>query len=198
MNDNPGCPIAIVMVLFIAVVIIGGMVAYNNIQDSATTYEVARGNAESAIERARGQAAIDRAQAERERAEAEAEVTRAQAEAEAKRIAAQGQARLDSAQAAIITTAANTQATIAKMQAGLPWAILGVLGILGLAIVALAFTVVARSVTSPPPQQIVERQIFLLPPNERAYKVLVSHAGRQDPKESADYISLDGNQYKVK
>ena len=83
---------------------------------------------------------------------------RARGEAQAQIIYAQGQAALDRAEASVIRAEALTN----QMWAALPWAILGVLGLLGLAVVALAFAVAVRP---QPPAQIETRIFYLPPPN---------------------------------
>ncbi len=70
-------------------------------------------------------------------------------------IQAQGQARLDAAQAAAISSAAM-----------LPWGALAILGLLGLAVVALCVVIVARPRPEhrpEPPARISERHVVYLP-----------------------------------
>ncbi len=69
-------------------------------------------------------------------------------------IQAQGQARLDAAQAAAISSAAM-----------LPWGALAILGLLGLAVVALCMVIVARPKPHrpEPPTRIIERHVVYLP-----------------------------------
>jgi hypothetical protein len=83
---------------------------------------------------------------------------RARGEAEAQIIYAQGQAAMVRAEASVIRAEALTN----QMWTALPWAILGVLGLLGLAVVALAFAVAVRP---RPPAQIETRIFYLPPPN---------------------------------
>jgi len=160
-----------VIAFFVLVIICVGMAAgliwlATGFQDSAAGYEISRGHAESEITRAQGQATLDRAEARAaeaqaqadaaiKRAEAEANVIRAEAQAEAERITAQSQARVDAAQMSILTAAATTQNTVATLQAGYPWGIMGILGILGLSIVALSFAVIGRSQQNQP--RVIER-----------------------------------------
>jgi hypothetical protein len=81
---------------------------------------------------------------------------RARGEAQAQVLYAQGQASLNRAEAAVI----RAEATTATMYAALPWAVLAVLGLLGLAVVSLAFVIVAR----PRQPERIETHILYLPP----------------------------------
>ena len=83
---------------------------------------------------------------------------RARGEAQAGIIYAQGQASLNRAEAAVI----RAEATTATMYAALPWAVLAVLGLLGLAVVSLAFVIVARPRQ---PERIETHILYLPPPN---------------------------------
>lgn len=109
-------------------------------------------------------------QAAETRARAELVYERGQAEATIMR--AQGQARLDAAQAGAIT-----------MSAALPWGVLGTLGLLGLALSALAMAIVVMSFNKamqPPP--IVERQIILLPGPDTARRDVWRLMAGEQPK----------------
>lgn len=140
MDKLTGMIILILIGLALAVALIWGA---TSLQEQATEYEQARGNAEAAIIRAHGQAALDRA------------------EARAVVLEAAGQAALTQAQASIAVILGHAEANASLLSATLPWGILGILGILGLAIVALAFVLATR----PPryPVERIETRILYLP-----------------------------------
>jgi hypothetical protein len=82
---------------------------------------------------------------------AQANLTYARGQAEAMVIRAQAESRLQAAQAAAITSASL-----------LPWGVLAILGLLGLAVVALCVVIVTRPPRQPAPY-LIERQIVYLP-----------------------------------
>ena len=88
-------------------------------------------------------------------ASAQANLAYAQGQAEAMILRAQGQNSLDRAEAAAVRAEAFT----AKMLAMLPYSVLAVLAILGLAVVALAFVIVTRS-----PRPVVISYLAAPPP----------------------------------
>jgi hypothetical protein len=85
------------------------------------------------------------------RVQARTRLVYAQGQAEAMVVRAQAESRLHAAQAAAITSASL-----------LPWGVLAILGLLGLAIVALCIVVVVRRPQAGPPV-LIERQIVYLP-----------------------------------
>ena len=101
-------------------------------------------------------------------ADGSAKVEMARAQGEATIIRAQGQAAMDRAQATQMTAAA---ASIA-MLAAVPWGVLACLGVLGIGVLALAFAAVVNRPQviqlPPPPPQIIERHIMLLPGGHQA------------------------------
>jgi hypothetical protein len=93
----------------------------------------------------------------------------ARANGEAIVIRAQGQAALDRAQAAQLTAAA---ASIA-MLAAVPWGVLSCLGVLGLAVIALAAALVVRrpTIVQTPPQLITREIVYLPAPGQSRREV---------------------------
>jgi hypothetical protein len=82
---------------------------------------------------------------------AQANLAYAQGQAEAMVLRAQAESRLHTAQAVAITSASL-----------LPWSVLAILGLLGLAVVALCVVVVVRRPQAAPPV-LIERRIVYLP-----------------------------------
>lgn len=93
----------------------------------------------------------DLANSETRRVNAQAQLVYAQGQAEAMVLRAQAESRLHAAQAAAITSASL-----------LPWGVLAILGVLGLAVVALCAVIIVRRPQTAPPM-LIERQILYLP-----------------------------------
>jgi hypothetical protein len=91
------------------------------------------------------------ANSETRKVNAQASLAYAQGQAEAMVLRAQAESRLHAAQAAAITAASL-----------LPWGVLAILGVLGLAVVALCMVIVTRRPQTAP-TLVVERQIVYLP-----------------------------------
>lgn len=114
---------------------------------------------------------------ETKRINAQANLAYSRGQAESMIVRAHGIASLDRAEAAAIRAEAFT----AKMLSMLPYAVLAVLAVLGLAVVALAFVIVSKRAGPGWNQpQIIERQIVYLPPPNMARRDiwrLMSHTG---------------------
>lgn len=117
------------------------------------------------------------ANSEARRVNAQAQLAYAQGQAEAMVLRAQAESRLHAAQAAAITSASL-----------LPWGVLAILGVLGLAIVALCVVIVVRRPQTAPPM-LIERQIIYLPtPGQSRREVWqsvseISVLGERSPQE---------------
>ncbi len=91
------------------------------------------------------------------------EYERAKGDAESQVITAHGLASLNRAEAALLRSEATllrAEAFVVRMHSILPYTVLGVMGLFGLSLLALALAVIVRQPASRP---VVERQIVFLP-----------------------------------